>query len=308
VDILVEFLRLLFLTLLVLSGLVGLLAITSPKAFTTVVAYGNRNVLFGTGPSVFENWFDIDQYVLANARLFGLVIIASEGFIWVISRYGPDAYSKSFLLITICVAILVGVLALGHILRQKRAIETNLAEAHTDTLTELPNRRAFDAELSRRLAQRQRQGTPVCLQIIDIDEFKTFNDRFGHLLGDAILKEVGKILATTARQMDIVARLGGDEFAVLLPGTNLQEASYAAERFRNAVCRSPISFEGREHTLTISSGVAEAQVDDDSRSLLKRADSALYAAKEAGRNCSFRHGGPELATPDPADEPICVST
>ena len=103
------------------------------------------------GPARVHRWIDIDQFVMDNARLFGIFIIASEGFIWFISRHGPESYSKSFLLISFCVALLVGVLALGHVLRQKREIESKLAEAHTDVLTGLANRRSFDSELSRRL-------------------------------------------------------------------------------------------------------------------------------------------------------------
>ena len=97
--------------------------------------------------------------------------------------------------------------------------------------------------------------------------------------------------------MDIVARLGGDEFAVILPGSNLEEASLASERFRTAICDNPLSYEGKQHELTITIGLAEVQPDDDSSSIIKRTDSALYAAKEAGRNCCYRHGGPEPAVP-----------
>lgn len=97
--------------------------------------------------------------------------------------------------------------------------------------------------------------------------------------------------------MDTVARLGGDEFVVLLPECRLDAATETAERCRSAIAESPLRHEGREHSATVSIGVCEAQNDDDSISLIKRADSALYAAKDAGRNCCFRHGAPERATP-----------
>jgi len=295
-DILTEFLRVFLLTLLGLSGIVGFLAVISPNAFSVVCSYGGRRLYLG-GATRVHRWIDIDQSVMDNARLFGVFIIASEGLIWFIATHGPEFYSKSFLLVSFCVAMLAGIVALGHVLRQKREIESRLAEAHSDALTGVANRRSFDLELSRRLAQRQRQGIPLCLMIIDIDKFKSFNDNFGHLQGDAILKEVAGILVAAARHMDIVARLGGDEFAVLLPGSSLDEASLAAERFRTAINDSQLHTDLGGQSPTISSGVAEALSDDDVTSLIKRADSALYAAKEAGRNCCFRHGGPVLAAP-----------
>lgn len=90
--------------------------------------------------------------------------------------------------------------------------------------------------------------------------------------------------------MDLVVRLGGDEFAISLTGTDLAEASFAVERVRTAICEKTLVFEGREHHLTVSIGLAEAVWDDDAASLIKRADMALYAAKKAGRNRGFRQG------------------
>jgi len=300
VDIPIDPWSVTFFILLGLSGCVGLLALTSPRAFAAVASYGNRIVLHG-GPSTRADKYclDIDSFVLAHGRLFGLLVIATVGYLCLISRHGPEAYSRSFLMIIVAVALMMGIFALRHIMRQSREIEFHLTQARADVLTGLANRRAFDTELSRRLAQRQRQGTPLCLLIIDIDNFKSFNDEFGHPLGDAVLREVANVLQATARHMDYVARLGGDEFAVLFPGGSLKEASLGAERLRSAISDSPLRYEGHEHTLTVSIGLAEAQLGDDPVSLLKRSDSALYAAKEAGRNCSFRHGGPEPAVPAP---------
>ncbi|MBP88167.1 MAG: hypothetical protein CMJ64_15865 [Planctomycetaceae bacterium] len=295
--IVVPFLQVLLLALLGLTGFVGLLAVISPTAFAVMCTHGSQ-VVRSSSETRADRWIDLDQYVLEHSRPFGLAIIASEGLIWFTLNHGPEVYSKSFLLISFCVVLLVGVLALGHVLRQQRQIEAHLVDARTDALTGLANRRAFDEELSRRLAQRQRQGTPLCLMIIDVDRFKSFNDHLGHLEGDAILKEIADTLLGAARHMDIVARLGGDEFAVILPGSNLDEAGKAAERFRRAISDNPTRCTIDRNSPTISSGVVEAQLDDDVVSLIKRADSALYAAKEAGRNCSFRHGGPEPLVPD----------
>ena len=298
-DIPIDFWTVTFFILLGLSGCVGLLALTRPSAFAAVASYGNRTVYLGRQTRADKQCLDIDTFLLSHGRLFGLLVIATVGYLCLVAFRGPEAYSRSFLLIIVAVALMMGIVALRHIMRQSWQIQLHLAEAHADVLTGLANRRAFDMEFSRRLAQWQRQGTPLCSLIIDIDHFKSFNDEFGHLLGDAILKEVANVLKATARHMDFVARLGGDEFAVLLPGSNLEEASHGAERLRSAISDSPLRCESHEHTLTVSIGLAEAQLDDDPASLLKRSDSALYAAKEAGRNCSFRHGGPEPAVPTP---------
>lgn len=289
-----EFLEIFLPALLILSGCVGLLALISPRRFAVVAASGARTVHHG-GRTRADRWFDIDDFVISHSRQFGCIVLGTELVIWYIAQHGPEEYSKSSLLFFVTIAVVLGVAALVHITRQKNEIEANLAEARTDALTGLANRRAFDEELSRRLSQRQRQGTPLCLQIIDIDRYKTLNDTYGHLLGDAVLKEIAYRLSETARHMDIVARIGGDEFAVLLPGCSLDEASHAAERLRSAIADVPLCQDGREHRLTISSGLAEAEFDDDVRSLVRRADSALYAAKDAGRNCSFRQAGPEPA-------------
>lgn len=291
---LAEVCQITMLTLLGLSGAVGLLALISPSAFAVVASIGGRRIQINGAESA-QRWFDIDCYVIEHSRIFGLVIVGSEGLIWGLARFGPETYSKSHLLAMVGIVLLGALLTLGYVLRQKRALESNQAEAHTDPLTGIANRRAFDAELTRRIAQRQRTGTPLCLQIIDIDKFKLINDKFGHLTGDEILKEISRALVETAGESDTVARLGGDEFAVILLGSNLQAASETAEKFRRAVGASPIRSDQGEHQVTISCGLAEAQPDDDVLSLIRRADSALYAAKAAGRDCCFRDGGPQPA-------------
>ena len=295
--------RILVLVFLGLSGVVGLLALVSPSALAAVGSYRKRSVSQGVQTRADKCWVDVDTFVIAHGRLFGLLVIAAVGYVWLILRLGPEAYSKSLLLTIVAIAVMMGIFALRHIMRQTLEIRAHLADAHADALTGLANRRAFDMEFSRHLARRQRQGTPLCLLIIDIDYFKSFNDEFGHLLGDVILKGVAKVIDATARQTDVVARLGGDEFAVLLPGNNLETASHGAERIRSAIADKPFLWEGHEHTLTVSIGMAEAQPADDLASLLKRSDSALYAAKEAGRNCVFPAGKFRTSSPHTVQMP-----
>ncbi len=172
-----------------------------------------------------------------------------------------------------------------------RSYET---EARTDSLTNLANRRAFDDEMARRFAEWQRRHTPFTLMILDIDHFKQFNDSHGHPAGDEVLRNVGKVLVKTARQMDLPCRYGGEEFAAILPSTEIQEARVAAERFRKAIESAVVKFEGQSLSITASVGVASVgATDDEPTRLIRRADEALYKSKEAGRNCGHWHNGTE---------------
>ncbi|MBC8357303.1 MAG: GGDEF domain-containing protein [Planctomycetes bacterium] len=172
---------------------------------------------------------------------------------------------------------------------QAEEITAYMCEARTDTLTELPNRRAFDDELTRRMAEWRRHETPVNVVIVDIDHFKMFNDRFGHAAGDAVLVEVARVLQSATRESDLVARLGGEEFAVVLAGVEASEARRAAERMRKAVASTSFHYEGKSLHITVSCGVAQALTAEGGTSLVKRADEALYASKAAGRNVSHWH-------------------
>jgi diguanylate cyclase len=174
---------------------------------------------------------------------------------------------------------------------QQRQIHEYMTEARTDALTGLANRRAFDEELRRRMAHRNRQGVPLSLALLDVDQFKRFNDFHGHQTGDKVLQSVARALTTTAREMDFVARYGGEEFAVIMAGTRLHEAIVAAERFRVAVEQDRLTHDGAKLGVTVSVGLAEALPEEDKARLVKRADSSLYAAKDFGRNYSFFHDG-----------------
>jgi diguanylate cyclase len=170
-------------------------------------------------------------------------------------------------------------------------IQTHATEARTDALTLLVNRRAFDDELMRRCAEFTRQRRNFSLVMGDVDQFKDFNDRHGHLAGDEVLRGVAKVLRRKTREMDLVARYGGEEFAMVLPGTALRDAETVALRACDGIANAPFKHEENELHVTMSFGVAEVFGDDNATTLVERADRALYAAKENGRNCVYRHDG-----------------
>lgn len=169
--------------------------------------------------------------------------------------------------------------------------KTDLLEmlASLDGLTEIPNRRAFDTAIDRQFNQAKRTVTPLSLLILDIDNFKLFNDHYGHPLGDDCLRQVAKSLINqTQRPEDLVARMGGEEFVILLPNTDNIGAAMRAEQYRAAVeqlkihhaVSSPLPYV----TVSIGVGTVIASTLDHFSGLIKAADNALYQAKHQGRN------------------------
>ena len=152
--------------------------------------------------------------------------------------------------------------------------------ATTDPLTGLRNRRAFDAHMAQQLAIVQRRGTPLSLLMLDVDHFKRVNDTLGHDGGDRVLQAIAGHLKACARTVDVVARVGGEEFAVILPSTGEAGAHEVGERMRQAVENGPWD----EMPVTISVGTATLVEGEDAERIYGRADAALYAAKQAGRN------------------------
>ena len=148
------------------------------------------------------------------------------------------------------------------------------ALARTDSLTGLPNRRAWDEEVQREIARARRSGQPLTLAMVDLDHFKRFNDAHGHAAGDDMLAEVAASWRRALRTNDVLARYGGEEFAVLLPACEADEAVRLLDRLRDATPRGE----------TCSVGVATFRLDDTAASLGGRADAALYEAKRSGRD------------------------
>lgn len=157
--------------------------------------------------------------------------------------------------------------------------------ASSDDLTGLANRREFMGGLERAIAGARRSGRPLALALVDIDHFKRVNDAHGHPAGDEVIRSVADAAADAMRGGDLVGRIGGEEFAILLPDTDLDAAWDAGERLRQTIQAHNIRLpSGDIVKVTLSCGVAVARRDDDSDSLIARADAALYEAKNGGRS------------------------
>ena len=169
----------------------------------------------------------------------------------------------------------------------QHSLEAIRAESLTDPLTSLGNRKYFDRALHEAMLDAREKQEPLCLMIFDIDYFKSFNDNYGHLTGDQVLRLVAMSLKQNVKGQDITARYGGEEFAVVLPNTAIRQALTVADHIRRAVMSKELKKKSTGEILgrvTISAGVALLHPLDDAEKLIERADSCLYAAKRNGRN------------------------
>lgn len=176
---------------------------------------------------------------------------------------------------------------IGVVLRIIELQERNLLLANTDELTNLVNRRRFFEIFEREILQAKIKSQPLTLMMLDFDYFKNINDTYGHLVGDTILKQFGKILRENLYPLDVAARYGGEEFIVLMPDTSFEKASKAAERLHRTIDRSEWEVSGNSISITISIGQVTLEPNNiiDCRDMVKKADAALYVSKHKGRNC-----------------------
>lgn len=180
---------------------------------------------------------------------------------------------------------------LRHQLKNYQSEVENLRElAGSDALTQVANRRGFDEELKRRLAELNRFGRGFCLMFIDVDKFKEINDGQGHLVGDQVLRAIARVLTDHFRASDAIARLGGDEFAIVMPGTSLEQSLSAARRiFDQALPQIQEDVDeidvSKSVTVSLSIGIVEARADQSAEDLVAAADAKMYLAKSRGGNC-----------------------
>ncbi|QQZ42250.1 diguanylate cyclase [Pseudomonas sp. SK3(2021)] len=163
-------------------------------------------------------------------------------------------------------------------------LEEQRQKALIDPLTGLPNRAAWSERLEHEVAQWQQHGNTLLLAMLDLDHFKRINDNYGHLAGDKVLKIIAGVLRKRLRGNDFIARFGGEEFVLLIPDTTWPVGARLAETLRAAIEACPFHFKGERVTITMSIGMSAFKPGERSDLVLKRADQALYRAKEAGRN------------------------
>jgi diguanylate cyclase len=170
----------------------------------------------------------------------------------------------------------------------RKNLQQVTVEAQRDFLTNVFNRKTFERLIDEQMFVAQDQSSELCLLMIDVDHFKIFNDKFGHLLGDEVLKIVARVLTDTLKGRDVVARFGGEEFVVFLPDTPIEGAMRVAEMIRSAIARKELKRRDTGEiygTITVSIGVSRYRgADDTLPTLIKRADDALYSSKHNGRN------------------------
>ena len=181
---------------------------------------------------------------------------------------------------------------LASIAIENRNIHNELEKrAYNDYLTKLPNRRYFIEQAELELSRFSRYGGKLCLMMFDIDHFKNLNDKYGHKVGDLVLQKIAEISREVLRDIDVIGRIGGEEFAVLLPHTDIKEAFNIAERLRIEISKGEILFNNEIiNNFTASFGITEPKKASKLDELLIQVDTALYEAKDSGRNkvCVFK--------------------
>jgi len=239
------------------------------------------------GEPILENFVDMEEYPFAEgrgihsllcvplttkARKFGLVLIEHKYF---------NAFDDNNLRLLNIIGQQVGI-AMENVELYQRMHEM----ATIDSLTGIYNRLYFQERLREEIANAKKENYDLSLAIMDIDHFKRFNDTFGHLFGDKVLKHIAQLMKKSLRSGDIIARYGGEEFVILLPRTSIKEAYDKVERLRNIIAKTTIKDELVEASVTVSFGVSSyPEFSNNESELLKSADNALYEAKESGRNC-----------------------
>ncbi|RFF29543.1 sensor domain-containing diguanylate cyclase [Wenzhouxiangella sediminis] len=222
------------------------------------------------------------ETVFLNSRLvpeFGWYLLVEQ------SKNEAEGQLLRALGVNIILALTITGLILGLVYVTLNRYQRRLEQmATTDKLTGAANRHVFQMLFGQVVGNARRRNEAVALMCIDLDGFKTINDRYGHQAGDGVLRQFADVANSIIRESDTLCRWGGDEFLVLMAGCNASQAAQVAEKIRKVVDERSFTFSGKSVELTISIGVTEVAMEDAMESVVARADQALYQAKEAGRN------------------------
>ncbi len=202
-------------------------------------------------------------------------------------RFGHDPDMMQPVILANIGVLTLCLIAFSHVyeITREQTEQRLTQQAHSDPLTQLPNRAHLQGRFDLERLRHQRQGTPLSLVLLDLDFFKRINDTLGHAAGDKALQYFANLMRTAVRQTDLVARLGGEEFCLLLPETDAEQARLVAEKIRHKLARAAIDLEGTPVTMTVSGGIAQLGADGDTLDAMTRnADEKLYEAKATGRN------------------------
>lgn len=264
-------------------------AIANSIVFGIVIAACARELLVpAESPLKIAYWLTGISFGALSVLVFGRAI-----FLWLSSTeyYGLFQNTPINPLTFLGVCLLQVCAMFGFVLMLDYRLVSTLGKlAALDPLTGAFNRRLLEEEASRLQARSIRTGVPMAVMMIDVDHFKTVNDRFGHHVGDKVLQFLARTIETEIRTGDYFARYGGEEFCILLPASTEDEAFVLAERLRQVYADHATSFDGNSLQSTISIGIADSvSVGTEFKVLLQAADQALYAAKNAGRNLVIQH-------------------
>ncbi len=248
-------------------------------AVAAIIWASIRAIRRGFGPA---------RFLLMGWTVFSLAVLLHLGLLagvlpyayWLLAALPVGSLAEALLL----------AFALGNRIRHKQHEEAMVVRerdryrslSEQDGLTGLFNRRALDRQLEKSIGDAQRVGDPLSVIVLDADHFKAYNDSYGHLAGDDILRCLARVMSNNVRREDCCFRYGGEEFVILLPGKTLEQATLIAERIRDVFQRNSSSNHGPGCTVSI--GVAQCCEEDTPATLLARGDAALYRAKELGRD------------------------
>lgn len=276
-------------------------SLTLPQLFCAILTmlggcWLDRGVQIALGPFMLVV-FSYGLFRLGVNALAGLAAFSIGGFLMLIlMRAGQQGFDQAFRLdllqwvvVTVTVPLII---AVGTQIRQLRQtlkvtrlqLQQIEEKSIRDELTGLYNRRQLHTELEHAIRQANAQGIPFCLSLIDVDHFKDINDRYGHLVGDLILREFGRIARDSVRESDVLGRYGGDEFMHILPDTELKGAVMHAERLRVHAHFLNLHSVMPQKSISLSIGVAQYRTGETAAEVIERADAALYRSKEHGRN------------------------